>query len=839
MAGEGVSEILLRYKVDRASMNQTVTANNVVKGSIASVGTEAEQASVQIRAAFQTTATTRLSSAMRTATADIRKAGDEADDLRESLQGAARDAQNIRVPDGGGNASGVTRVTRADATDTAFGRASSIVSALPGGSELANVTGLVSDVAAGFRELPDVLENTELSLTQLLTIGGGAGIVLGGLAVVLSLVSSASEQARQAEQRRIELIVEGASRQAELNSLIEEGNVQQIQSLIAQSQQEFEAAQLAFNDLQQRSVELEEQRQAAIANAGEGASLEVIRLEAALNENAAAQAAQVQAMEDSQAALTDYTAALGPASENMADTSQSAQELAAAANEAALELQRATQTILNGVQQRVNAEVEYARLSATATEEQIQARIAENNLRVELLRQEQAELQALADAGDQAAQQALPELTQQIERLEADTTRLSGSILESAQANDQAAEAEREAAEASRASEQAARQRAQTLSQIANIERQLSEQAAADARTDARAARDLRRQRLLEDIDFQRELAQKEKDFHKSIIDLINDEKEVDTEAREDKIDAEKEFSERELVRVENLEDKLADIRNRANREIGEGAGELDAKRVQAALLAKEEELANAVKENDKQKDENQKARDDRLAAIEAERQEQQSALAQRIADLRASYEEQRTADIDAFNERRQREDEERAIRRQDEIEDRNLRRQALQSQLDDLKSQLNQEKNIRKSGFNAVLSDWQNLINSMKNVAKAGASSANKPPPGGKALPPAATVNPGGTPGGGGTGGFGDKKGIKGYALGGKPPVNQVVVVGERGPEPVVFSSPATVYPNSAMTTLGGARTTNVTFNIYGATDPQAVAAVVRTEMREVIAGL
>jgi len=243
---ESFSEVILRYKVDRNSLTQAIAANNQVKAQLASVGNEAGQASAEIKAAFQTRATTQLSSAMKNLSGDVRDVRAETDDLRESLQGAAQDAQKVRAPTptasgGAGNVS--------EGVDRGFSRVSSIVSALPGGGEIANVAGLIADVSAGFQELPKVLEDTGLSLTQIIGLGGGAGIALGALAAVISLVTTAVDQAREAEQRRIEVLVEEGRRQAELDALIAAGDVEGVQNGIAQAQLNFAAAQNSYNNL--------------------------------------------------------------------------------------------------------------------------------------------------------------------------------------------------------------------------------------------------------------------------------------------------------------------------------------------------------------------------------------------------------------------------------------------------------------------------------------------------------------------------------------------------------------------------------------------------------------
>lgn len=806
---ETFSEVILRWKVEKSSLTQAIAANNQVRAQIASVGDSASKSGAEIRAAFQPRTSEIFKTAMAGARMSIGDARKEAAALGAELSQAAAEARKITITPlprqaqaGGGN----TALTRADAADAGFSRISAVLGGL-GQSDLANTAGLISDVSAGFKELPDVLGKTGLSLTSLIAIGAGAGIAIAGFTALISLVTAAVNAAADAEQKRIDLILLSADRQALLNRLIEEGNAGQIQNLVADAQQSFEAAQIGLEGLQAEAATLFETQAGIVRDFGDTFNVMGLEVNRQIEINAAAQQTQIEAMEEAQAAIQDYSAALPEATANMGDTTQAAQELAAAAQQAAQALAAATQAQLNVIRERVDSEIAYTRLANTASAESIQQRIDENNQRVALLHAEEESLRAAAEAGNEVAQQALPAVTQQIRELNDDTARLSGTILASAQAREQEAQAAKD-------SEEAARERAQTLSQVANLERQLRDNAANERRADARAERDFNRQRLREDLDFQAQLAQQEQEFNQSQLDAIKEAQEADIEARDNRLETEKDYSQREIERVKSFNERIADINRRASDEVGDAAGELDAKRVDAALRAKQQELADAVKENDKQAQENAQARDERLQQIEEERKERQSELAQRLADERQNFQEARAQQIADFNLRRQRENEDRAIRRGDELQDRNLRRQGLQQQIADLKNSIDQEKQIRRQGYAAMLADARNAFGQLGGSGKGniGAGSSN-----GFGSPPPSS--------GGGSGG--------GLGTGGKSPVGGGTSTGFNGGGGTSgfnggFSNPSVMSTNNN-------QSNQVTFNISNP-DPNQTAIVVRQQLAAVL---
>lgn len=785
---ETFSEVILRYKIDRTSLTQAIAANNQIKAQISGVGTQATQTSAQLRTAFQPRTSELFKTSMAGARISIANARKEASELGQELAQAAREANNTASATSKINVNSPSPSSSAregfDRRETAGERAGAILGALPGGAELANFAGLSADINAAAKSALDAGTNMKV----LAGAGVLAVLAMAGLSLAIAEFNRITEEARAAfnaaqtaQRSYYDLLADGASideAQARLDGLRR-----------AESARATEAAQ--------DQALLDSAFQQLVASNGE-ATARVIFASGAFSDlqTAAEESADaLTANRTEQEFLVRGLEAGAFATNQAADAQEQLAQATTLANDA----------ILASIGERVNKEVEYARLAASASTESIQAQIDANNIRVAALNQELEALALMAEHGADTTV-AVSELNQQITDLERDTQRLGGTILESARAREQEAESARDSADA-------ARERAQTLSQVANIERQLRDQTANERRADARAERDLQRQRLREDLDFQAQLAQQEQEFNQSQLDAIKEAHEADVEARDNRLETEKDFSEREIERVKSFNERIADINRRASDEIGDAAGELDAKRVDAALRAKQTELADAVKENDKARDENAKARDERLQEIEADRQQRQTELAQRLADERANFQAQRQQQIADFNLRRQRENEDRAVRRNDETQDRNLRRQALQQQIADLKNSLDQEKQIRRQGYAAMIADLKSAFGSSglgsgapkSNVGSGSSNGFGTPPP----------SNSGGSSGGfngggGSSGGFNGGGGSAGGFNGG-------------------FGNPSVLSTNSA-------QNNNTTFYIQS-NDAAAVASQVKQTMAQVLA--
>lgn len=785
---ETFSEVILRYKVDKTSLTQAVAANNQIRAQISGVGTQATQTSSQLRAAFQPRTSELFKTSMAGARISIANARKEASALGQELADAAREADKTAAATNRINVNSPAPRGAADVLDqrdTAASRVSSILGALPGGSEFANIAGLVADINAAGKSALDAGTN----LQTLALAGGASAVAIAGIALALQNFINVTQESRA---NLTAAISAQAAYYDAVATLDEEGAAARIAELQAsldtQRRLAAEARNAADSAFEQLAVEGTE----IVARAA-------FALDPALQALAASASEAEAGLASTEQEITRLTQGLeaGEFAANNAAVAQT--ELAAAT-------QLANAAVLASINERVNKEVEYARLAASASTESIQAQIDANNIRVQALNDELAALELMAEHGADTTA-AVSDLNHQITELERDTQRLSGTVLESARAREQEAASARDSADA-------ARERAQTLSQVANLERQLRDQTANERRADARAERDFNRQRLREDLDFQAQLAQQEQEFNQSQLDAIKEAQEADIEARDNRLETEKDYSQREIERVKSFNERIADINRRASDEVGDAAGELDAKRVDAALRAKQQELADAVKENDKQAQENAQARDERLQQIEEERKERQSELAQRLADERQNFQEARAQQIADFNLRRQRENEDRAIRRNDELQDRNLRRQGLQQQIADLKNSIDQEKQIRRQGYAAMLADARNAFGQLGGSGKGniGAGSSN-----GFGSPPPSS--------GGGSGG--------GLGTGNKSPVGGGTSTGFNGGGGTSgfnggFSNPSVMSTNNN-------QSNQVTFNISNP-DPNAVAQTVRQTMAQVL---
>lgn len=712
----------------------------------------------------------------------------ESNDLRDSLGEAGDAAQSIKPTSGGGSTGG--------ATETVFQQLGSLTSNIPGASDLANVAKGFKDIQEAAQKIPAAAVESGLSLGQFVGALGVGAIAVGAIALAMQRFGEVTAEARHQ--------LDGAL-------AAQESYYEDLANLTT-AEAEAKAATLA------RTLAIQEQEAAEAKAAAESGFNQLVEHfgDAAARAIYAAdpgfQSLQARADSTSQSviATTNEITRLNQGIDANAfaanDAAAAQNELAAAQEKAAQAAQHAAQINLQTANQAVNREAHYADLQATATEEQVQSQIEGNNRRVEAIQHELEVQQTLSNAG-QDTSQTVSDLNHQLTDLQTENQRLGGTILESARAHDAAAQAIKDADEAEK-------KRTQTLQQIAQIQAQISADARAQALQDQRSQRDLARTRLREDIDFQRQQAANEQAFHQTQLDEIKQEQADEAKAKSDILKTQADFNTKELERVKKYQDAVADIENKSRVALGEAAGELDAKAAYAALQQKAQELDDAKQTNDEEKTANEQARDQRIAELQQSINDEQKALQAKLQQEQQAFAQSQAANVAAFNERRARENEDLAIRRQDELQDRAARRAAQIAQLTELQQSINQEKNLRKAGQTQMLSDIQSFVNAAKNATKNLASNVGgtSKPSLGKGNPPS-SVTPIGNGSGGSGGGF-NKGGVKGYALGGRPPVGQVVRVGERGTEFARFDSPATVYPHGA--NLGQTVQINAPITVY-----------------------
>lgn len=809
MAKDNVSKQILRYEVDKASIASVERANTQLASGINRTGQD-------IRKAFSSGAQSSetLTTRIKEGEAQAKRLAERLNDVRKNAKAAADvNFDNLRAGTTGG--AGGSAATGFDARDTAASRVSAISGAFDAGAPIANIAGLVADINAAGKSALDA----GTSLQTLSIAGGASAIAVVGIALALQNFNQVTAEAtanltgalsaQEAYYQAVATLDEDAAREriAEMQSTLE-AQRRNAETLRA-------AADSAYEQIAIEGTEIA----ASIAFAVNPALQE-------LATNAAAAEAELASTEQT---ITRFQQGLENGDFAANNAAQSQEELARAT-------ELATQATLNAINQRVSDEVRYANLIETGSEERIQSLIEENELRLRILQEERANLAATATA-EQDNSAAIAALDSQINTLTADTNRLSGEVLAAAEAND----TERAAVEdktrvlqdAARAEQERAQVIARTTAQITNIQQQQSEQARANALADSRAEIDLHRQRLRENIDFLREQAKAERDFLQRQADLIAEAQKAEGAAKSETLATEKEFNEKEAERVKKFEDTLADIRRKSQIEVGEAAGELDAKRVLAALQSRDEELKGAQEANTEEAAANAKAREERLAQIQEQLNEQKQQLQQRLQQERVAFQEEQQARTAAFIERRQRENEDLQLRRQREMEDRQARLAAQNAQINELKATLEQEKAARRSGLQSALADTANFFtqisafarNARNNAASSGASSSgggNKPPgsslggsDGRFSIPPSSTPP-------------------KKYRTGGNVGAGSFAFVGKNDDELAYFGRDARIVNNNDLRGIvgGGRGEMNPTINIYGATDPQAVGAQVRREL-------
>lgn len=588
MADNKTATVVLKYSIDRQSISQVVSANTAVKRELDGLNNDAAAVGREIQDAFRDTSADALTRRIREAGGEIRDAREEADSLRESLQGAGAAANNIRVPPANGGRGAPPAASSAgdlagnfESPLSAVAGAAGAVSPelgglLQGGADIAGaleglgrIPSAMAKVGEAATELPGILGAAAQAGTGLAGvipgITGGMGaflavaaplaIAAAAAAAAIALVAGSITAAGDAAREAAEANTEEAARQNEIERLIAAGDTDTIQQRIAEAQRAYDDASDAFAANAADAAEATRQQQEAlngfnlIGVAQTGAAI------SAFNQGAEKNA---EAMAEAQAELDAYTQALGLAAENSTEATQSQQELAVA-------LEQATQATLSAINQRINDELEYARLSESASAESIQQRIEENQLRQQLIEQEIASLEALAAAGDTVAQQALPELRQQLEGLRADTERLSGDVLSSAQARERQEASTQAAEDAAKAAEEAERNRQRATEESANAVAQSEDKINQIRQDAAQKAIDLARQRedsirkATEDADKAfRELAKKN---NKAIDDENKRYKEGEAKAveqyRRDELKSQQQHQKDRLRAQQDLQDSL------------------------------------------------------------------------------------------------------------------------------------------------------------------------------------------------------------------------------------------------------------------------------------------
>lgn len=290
----------------------------------------------------------------------------------------------------------------------------------------------------------------------------------------------------------------------------------------------------------------------------------------------------------------------------------------------------------------------------------------------------------------------------------------------------------------------------------------------------SRALADFERSRGREAMDFDAQRQRQLEDFNAEML-------KSDEEYRSELLELESNYAKDELKRAEDFGKELARIERETRENVLNAARRLDASGVRDAYRSGAQQLADATERYNDERDERQSDYAERIEELrlnnEEQRDERIRSFERQQADQLAQYNLQRQRQLEDFTRRLQDEDFDRAVRRSREIQDRAIRDRIEQEEynkrINDLWSRLNKETSMWSNFTDSIGASFGRLRDAI---------AASIPEQfrldGGKSYVP---INNGTK--------------TRGYAMGGIPPLNTKVLVGELGPELVSF--PSTAYIN------------------------------------------
>jgi hypothetical protein len=681
MADQKKVRALLEYDVDQRGIARIEQANNQIARGINKTSDEIRRGLGQSGVASANALAKRIENVGQ----QYQIAAREANKLADATERASRSSSVQRTQG------------RLGSVDTAASRASQVLGGL-GQGELANAAGLLADLSASASDALPNISSIGLTVGQLGLAAGvaaplllAAGAALSAYNAQVSAAHAAYRAARQAQQELAEQIEAGLTSDEARRQLAE-----------------LEAAEAALT--QQRDADISALRGAVTSIAGPIGSVTgaFTPLRESVDESTAALA-------ENQAQQVALEGALGGTALAANDAAEAQRQLASATIEA-------SRAALDAAHQRIQRELDFQRLAETGTSGGVQQQIAANQAEMALIQEELAtntELGALATL----------QLHGEFAALLVETDRLTNETLGLVEAREKETAAARQAGVAGQRLAQQLEREAQVRNQIAQIQSTINQQRASDELQDTRAQADIQRRRHFENIDFQRQLAQSDEEFAQRRADQLEANRQAESEADSEINNLYRQSNDASLKSTRKYLQDLADIERDSRESILEGASNLDARAVLAAIRQRDRQLEETRRGYEDEQREREADTQQRAQEIQARREQDATAATQRLADEALAYQTQRAQQIAQFEERRQREDMELAISRQREQQDRQARLASQQAQIAELRSHLTMEGAIRRSGFAAALADTQGFFNSLRSMSRGfggGAASAN-----------------------------------------------------------------------------------------------------------------
>lgn len=626
MSQDGISTILLRYQEDIQSLRQASLGLSRLRGDMqftAQMAKQVDLASVKAGDSIRDAFGSKTSASIKSLIGPTEDANKQMIRLKESVTGVQQEIKSL------------SSLKAADIVDPELGD-------VLGGSGKRNISQTLKFIGREGRALPsqqipglgvgtDAISKIIGLMGSLSPVALTTGLAIGGLAIAIKLLQDNATKAKEAALSDLD------ARQRALE-LLSAGNKIEVQERIKELQSQRDRNQKAAND----AASIQHQLQQGIFETYGIVGFGITQINAALGTGAG----------ELSATAADLEAAnkkLGETNTELVILEQGVDALGDAAEKSALALARVNNAIAQDTA-RINAQIEAANLSASATEQQVQDRLDSLAREKEVLQANLPIMQARADAAEKdseaqkAAQAQVDNTRQRLGDLDTTLLTLAGDTLQAAKANDIAAESERQRADMIKAVAKFEEERAKISEQRAQKEVDLATKLA-DKQVEIAAKAVEEAAKLLDNLN---------QELNSLSTDLGRDLAKDDRKAAFDAAQERQQFQQEEVNETERHFEDIARIRRAALA----NEFELGLDRDFAGLARSRRATAEQITESNIQFNEDRKAR---LASFAIKQQDDQAEFAfernerlikfdQDVQDARAQYIRERLQLADAKN---------------------------------------------------------------------------------------------------------------------------------------------------------------------------------------------
>lgn len=827
MAEDRLTEHVLRYTTDEASIADSVRATERIKAGLVDVSQAARAASQPLADLSKVPASG--------AQQNVDALFDRLDDL-EGVARAARQALGDAFDEAADGARRATdrvgdlaraereRAERARLYGDVESRTRAVTGAVgyiggaagEGFERTANIGAEVLAATEGIgllrMELPRLVSQLGLTTSSIV----GLSLAAGGLAVAGYGVIKMLENERKERERVRQAIDEDIKARLEVSKVVATSTTEEVEAVIAAREQERAGLQDHLHELEFMMQGYEDLVSGVSSDAADAfltldeAStrpfIALERLQAGMRDTE-------QAIGDIDGEIEDYNTRLAEGATAAADAARAEEDLRLRRLENA---QQVAAEIVREEAETAQQRIDLARRERDWSSEQVEARLEDIDTEIQARQAQQAALQRQHDMGvlvGEAWTNASQDINDTLFDLQKEARDLALVVLPAARAR----EAEAEALDAANKAQE---KRLDLMREEAE-EMLARRDTFASFLTETRVAQEEHAQILLEEEqDFQRERLRDWAAHYRDLADLDADAARKEADALDKLAEQESEGRAEELKTLADHQrdrQRAAEDHQRRLRQIEDDAQfdfeEAARKRDTAGALAALRRGERALKGEDEQYRVAQQRREEdfneQLAELRAERAAKRQAGLEALADLREQHARERAERIAEFQRRLQEEDQDRHIRLQRQQEawqaEDEARRKHYAEQLGLTQKELQKIYHTSRTYLDGTSSAFSNAVRIMAGEANALLDAAQRASgfsmgqitySGTKVKPPSKQKKP------------------LGFADGGLPPVGEVVKVGERGPELAMFTDPVRVYSRQSAAPVQPA---SVTVNLGG----------------------